>query len=321
MSVYKVFETDVSRSQLEQNLEQADYEENIHRLSEFLESNATNSHAFNNRGIAFYNAGQREAALQDFDRAADCDPKNIKPHYLKAQMFKESGDYKKVVESYTRAIESAVVKGHIYDIWAALRERAAAYFEMNLPHKAIEDLDEAIKIAPTLDTAYFDRGKVLYRIGEREKAFEDLKNASIWGESFDWFAVLDIILAEPELQKSGFIHLFLTVRELIAAAGMPVDGNQLSREEIDSAGKENRLLVIDAFKSMGDTQICFTPPTEENMRYFNCGLLIFPKSIPPELLCTHWTKYETAEELFALFRKFEKRLDGGAANEKSLTEN
>lgn len=55
MSVYKIFETTVSRSELEQNLEQTDYEENIRRLSEFLETNSANSDAFNNRGIAFYN--------------------------------------------------------------------------------------------------------------------------------------------------------------------------------------------------------------------------------------------------------------------------
>lgn len=307
MLVYKIFETTVSRSELEQNLEQTDYEENIRQLSEFLETNPANSDALNNRGIALYNVGQREAALQDFEHAAVCEPKNIKPHYLKAEIFKKSGEHQKVIESYTKALESAVVKGHIYDIWYTLLKRAAAFFEMNLPHKAIEDLDEACKIAPTLNTAYFDRGKIWYRIGEKEKAIEDLKSASIFGESLDWFAVLDIILAEPELQESGFIRLFLTVREIVSVAGIAVDGKQLSHEEQQRAIKENRLLVIDGFKSMGDTQICFTPPTEENMRYFNYGLLVFPKSIPPKLYCTHWTNYETAEELFALFKKFERR--------------
>lgn len=307
MTVYKTFETTVSREKLEQNLERADYEQNIRRLSVFLESNPSNPHAFHNRAIAFYNLGQIEAALEDFERATNCDLQNFKSHYLRAEIFKKSGDSEKVIAALTEAVVSAMLKGDSYWIWEALRKRAAAYIEDNQPHKAVEDLNKAIEKCRSLRRGYLERGKILYEIGEREKAIEDLKNASIFGEDQDWFSVLDIILAEPELQNSGFISLFLTARDFVQKAGMPVSGKNLSGEEQKQAMRENRLMMVGTFRSMGDAQILFYPATEEEMRHQPTDFLLFPKPVPPYLFETHWTDYETADQLFALFREFERQ--------------
>lgn len=302
-----------------ENIEPKDYVEQIRRFSQYLELHPTNSAAFKDRGIIYHKINRTEAALKDFDSAISGNPQNLQAYLLKAEIFKESGEPQKSVEVYTQAIEN--LSDNLLKC-TAYRRRAAAYFEMNLPHEAIADFSKAIENSriynkifgfgdtnPNADltgSICLERGNVYYRMGKRDDAFADLEYASYRGENLDWSPVLDIVLAEPESRK-GFSNLLFTVFSLITAAGKPVFGDGGEEEKLQ-AYQENRLMAVYA-EGYGesDMKMRFSFPSSINAM---CGeqsyrYLLFPKPIPPECRNKYYTPYKTVKELEELFNRFD----------------
>ena len=306
-----------------ENIEPKDYEEQIRRFSQYLELDPTNSAAFKHRGIIYHKINRTAAALEDFDRAISVNPENLEAYQLKAEIFKESGEPQKLIEVYTQAIEN--LSDDLLKC-AAYRRRAAAYFEMNLPQEAVADFTKAIENSLIYDKNFgfgetnphedltrsirLERGNVYYRTGNKNNAFADLEYASYQGENLDWSPVLDIVLAEPELQKAqykGFSNLLFTVSSLITAAGKPVFGDCTEEEKLH-AFRENRLMEVYAEGYVeNNMKIKFSFPPfinsmgcQQSYRY-----LLFPKPIPPELRSSYYTPYKTVKELEELFNRFD----------------
>lgn len=91
-----------------------------------------------------------------------------------------------------------------------------------------------------------ERGDVYYRTGEKEKAVEELKSASFREENLDWSSVPDVVLAEPESQKShyrGFSNILFAAFSIVSTAGKPVFCDS-DNEEKSLAQKESRLSEV-----------------------------------------------------------------------------
>ena len=91
------------------------------------------SHALYERGMAFLDKLDFEAAFADFDNAVKLTPDNPRP----------------------------------------LLGRGAAFLKMDEPRKAIADLDAAIKLAPEQASVYFERGTAFHRVEDYERAVAD----------------------------------------------------------------------------------------------------------------------------------------------------
>lgn len=147
-----------------------DYEHIIQNLSQFLISNPTNSAAFNNRGVAYWEIGRIENALKDFESAILVNPNDAIPLVNKGDILKRLNEYQRAVESYTQAIE-------IRDDVSFYRCRAYTYVEMNSLQKAIEDFDVAISLDPQHKQTYIAREKAYEQIGDKTKAVKDFERA------------------------------------------------------------------------------------------------------------------------------------------------
>jgi len=88
---------------------------------------------YNNRGFAYFNKGQYDQAMADFNTAIGLNPNNFR--------------------SYTN--------------------RGAVYFHQGLYDQAIAEDNKAIALQPDFADAYFNRGGVYEKQGQRDQAITD----------------------------------------------------------------------------------------------------------------------------------------------------
>jgi tetratricopeptide (TPR) repeat protein len=90
------------------------------------------------QGDAKYNSGDKQGAIEDYDRAIELDPQNA--------------------EAYTY--------------------RGTAKYDLGDKQAAIEDYDKAIELQPDLALAYVSRSNVKVDLGDKESAIQDLSTAA-----------------------------------------------------------------------------------------------------------------------------------------------
>lgn len=97
------------------------------------------------RGVELYQAGKYEAALQEFDRVIQLQPKAYVAYYARAVIFLTRGEYP----------------------------------------RALDNINQAISLAPDLAVAYYRRAQIYERIGDMVNAESDYKKASELGYQGD----------------------------------------------------------------------------------------------------------------------------------------
>lgn len=109
-----------------------------------------NDYWYNERGVAFYNAGYFALAAEDFTRSIERNPNdpvvynNRGNAYYSKHVSGRGNDLDRAIADYTEAIRldpNAVVYGN----------RAGVYRVLNAPDKAIADYTEALRLDPSLD--------------------------------------------------------------------------------------------------------------------------------------------------------------------------
>jgi tetratricopeptide (TPR) repeat protein len=123
--------------------------------------------AYNNRGLAFYRAGQLNKAMKDYNRAIVLKPSYYEAYYNRGIIFDEMGQFSKAMEDYTTAI---VLNPSFYP---AYNNRGILCSRAGLFGKAIEDFNKAIAINPKHVNAYSNRGLTFTLIDQYDKALED----------------------------------------------------------------------------------------------------------------------------------------------------
>ncbi|GEM_PF-2266622 len=97
------------------------------------------------RGVALYQQGNYEAALQQFDRVIELQPKAYVAYYARAVIFLTRGEYP----------------------------------------RALENINQAIALAPDLAVAYYRRAQIYERVGDLVSAEADYKKAKELGYQGD----------------------------------------------------------------------------------------------------------------------------------------
>ena len=88
-----------------------------------------------NKGIAYYDQGEFDEAIEEFTEAIELDPEYAIAYYNRGWAYDEKGEY----------------------------------------DEAIADYNKAIELDPELDVAYFTRGFLYMALGEKEKAISDFE--------------------------------------------------------------------------------------------------------------------------------------------------
>lgn len=109
----------------------------IEYLNESIRIDVFNPVSYNNRGVAYYNLGQKQLAIDDFNHALLLD------------------------SSYADAYNN----------------RGVAYFEMHQYHQAISDYNEVIRLKPQRVDAFLNRAAANKNLWQYRLFLEDLQNA------------------------------------------------------------------------------------------------------------------------------------------------
>jgi len=81
------------------------------------------------------------------------------------------GDYKNAIQDYDQALKLAPSNSEVY------YNRGVAYFSIGLPQNAIQDFDQAITLQPSMAEAYGNRGMIRSHLGDRPGALADYQKA------------------------------------------------------------------------------------------------------------------------------------------------
>lgn len=92
------------------------------------------------RGMAFFAMNNLEAALEDFQKSIEADPKAFRSYYYKGIVYSILKKYKEAVECYSKSLEINEFQAH------ANFRRAMAYYELGEYEQAMNDLDVALKL-------------------------------------------------------------------------------------------------------------------------------------------------------------------------------
>lgn len=132
---------------------------------------AERGHLFTLRGNAWMKDDEPGAAVSDFARAIDIDPKNLLALKGRARAYTLIGEHNLSSEDWSRVIELTTEDDDAY-LHRGLSELAAGKAD-----QAVADFSKAIAINNKNINAYIGRGRAYDRLNEREKALKEFEMA------------------------------------------------------------------------------------------------------------------------------------------------
>jgi tetratricopeptide (TPR) repeat protein len=180
------------------------YDEAVTELTKLIQQQSTDSELYLERSAAYDALGKRDLAVQDLTEAIRLDPKDSEQYLKRALLYKalnndaaalgdfneaiklnpklaswrasfmkEKGNHHSAIEDYTKAI--AAHRGT--DKAMQLSNRAMVYAELDHHRKAINDMNEAIKLEPSRAEFYSNRGSCHFGVSDFKKSIQDFSEA------------------------------------------------------------------------------------------------------------------------------------------------
>ncbi len=143
---------------------QADYEMAIR-------SNAAYPNAYLGRGNIYFNAGQDDKALVDYNKVAELDPKNGYNYSARGSIYAKKGQFDLALQDLNRAVE---FEPYLPDAYS---NRSLVYLNMGKPMEAIADVDNYLNIKPNTADMIELKGVCYMRLGKYEEALKHISNA------------------------------------------------------------------------------------------------------------------------------------------------
>jgi len=124
----------------------------------------------NDRGIEYIEKGDFKNAVEEYNKAIECDSTYAVAYVNRASAFAQVGNYGKAIEDYTKAIT--------LDCSAKrLNARGQTYLSMGRRGEAIADLERAILLYPEYALSYYH----LANVSSGEKAIDNYRKAICLG--------------------------------------------------------------------------------------------------------------------------------------------
>ena len=150
--------------------EEGKIEEAINHFSEAILANPNYSNAYLNRGIAYFKLGKYQRAIDDFNKAIQLRP-DYAPLYYRGYIYDNLGQYQSAIKDYNEAIR---LKQDYVD---AYNNRGGIYFKLGQYQLAINDYNEAIRLKRDYADAYNNRAFVYLYQGKKEPGCYDAQKA------------------------------------------------------------------------------------------------------------------------------------------------
>jgi tetratricopeptide (TPR) repeat protein/S1-C subfamily serine protease len=129
------------------------------------------SSAYNNRGNAKSDLGNKQAAIADYDRAIQLNPNHANAYSNRGNAKSDLGNKQAAIIDYGRAIQLNPNHANAYI------NRGIAKSALGNKQAAIIDCDRAIQLNPNLAEAYISRGNAKSDLGNKQAAVADYDRA------------------------------------------------------------------------------------------------------------------------------------------------
>ena len=140
--------------------------------NEAIRLNPEHSRAYCGRGVVYFALGRDDLALADLDKATRARSQVCESLQLSRRHPRPPGP-KRPGPGRLRRRSSACLPSRA----GAYKDRGGLLVRMRQFDRAIEDLDEAIRLDPKRAAAYQNRGAAWNGLGRYEQAIEDLSKA------------------------------------------------------------------------------------------------------------------------------------------------
>jgi Flp pilus assembly protein TadD len=156
-----------------QKSSQKNYQSAIEDYTEAIRLNPNYYQAYNNRGSARENLGDKKGAIIDFNSALKINPNYATGYYNRGVARLNLGDNDEVaMTDFNQALKINPNYAQAYV------NRGIAHRRLGNPNKAIADHNQALKINPNFAYAYANRGISRFDLGDKQEAIADLQKAA-----------------------------------------------------------------------------------------------------------------------------------------------
>jgi len=135
------------------------------------ELDPTNANVYNNRGFAYSGKKEFDRALADFSRAVDIDPTCATAYNNRGNIYNLTGRLDEALADYNKALEFEPGNPGAYN------NRGVIHFARGNYEKAVADYTTALAMRPDFPEAYLNRGKVSCKLGSLESGIADFTRA------------------------------------------------------------------------------------------------------------------------------------------------
>jgi tetratricopeptide (TPR) repeat protein len=147
-----------------------------------IELDSTSSTAYYNRGSAKSQLGDENGAISDYTKAIKLNPNFSMAYNNRGWSKYELNKYNEALKDLNKAIELDSTN------WVAYDSRQQTKFALNDLNGCLKDCNSAIQINPKCGNSFFYRGRVFYKMGQKEKSCSDWSKAGELGqkEAYDF---------------------------------------------------------------------------------------------------------------------------------------
>jgi tetratricopeptide (TPR) repeat protein len=151
--------------------QQGNYTEAIALLSQLLYRCPENAIDYNNRGLVYFQAGQLDRAIADYNRALDINPLLAKAYNNRANYYAACGNLLAALADYDRALDlnPSYVR--------ALLNRGITLRDLGRYEAAIESFDIALLLGQLEGHIYAERGRTYHLWGDWNCCVSDYRRA------------------------------------------------------------------------------------------------------------------------------------------------
>jgi tetratricopeptide (TPR) repeat protein len=136
-----------------------------------IESNPNSANDHSNRGLAYFQNGQAEAALADYNRAIELNPRLDSAYNNRANYFAAQGQFLEAILDYDIALDLNPTNIR------ALINQGITFRELEMYDRALESLELALCLGRLEGHVYAERGRTYHLRGDWNCAVADYHRA------------------------------------------------------------------------------------------------------------------------------------------------
>lgn len=159
------------RKLAQQKVRQGNYAEAIAIITCLLARHPNNANDYNNRGFVYYQSGELDAALADYNKAIQINPDLAAAYNNRANYYAAKKQLVKAIADYDRAIDLNPL--HV----RALINRGITFRDLKMYDRALENFDFALRLGQLQGHAWAERGRTHHLRGDWNYAIADYRRA------------------------------------------------------------------------------------------------------------------------------------------------